>query len=289
MTEQISFLQRCERYFTETRQEPRSTLIFIRALQVFTLMKSLTLWSVADVVLAGMKSSQATSLIGKVIFLPSVLTEAHLHAGFAFITAGLVAILFIRPNYFANFFLFWIALNLYKLRFPVTNGSDYVLLAMSIYGIPLSFWNFGSVSFQIISVGLFNLSRLLAAIQVALIYLISAWDKLLSPAWRNGDAFLYIRNIDTTFNPLLLPLTQSEVMSFTLSWVTILFEFLFVILVWKKRTRLFILCVGIVFHLVIWFMLSLPDFALLMILCYLIFIKDRDLDVLRSRLRLQPR
>lgn len=289
MSEKQTFMQRCERYFTDQRQEPRSTLIFIRALQAFALMKCLTLWSVADVVLPGMRSSQATSLLGKAMFLPSLIAESTTHAGFALLTVALVVILLVKPNYITNFVLFWIALNLYKLRFPVTNGSDYVWLALSIYSVPLSFSGFRNASMEVISVGLFNLARVLAAIQIVLIYLISAWDKLLSPVWRSGDAFLYIGRIDTTFNPALIPLTQSEGIAFVLSWVTILFEFLFVILIWQKRTRLFILCVGIVFHLVIWFMLSLPDFALLMILSYLIFLKDTDIDFLRSRIRPQPR
>ena len=289
MTDRPSFLQRCERYFTNERREPRSTQIFIRALQVFALMKCVTLWSVADVVLAGAKSSGPASLFGKALLFPSVFTESNLQAGFALITVTLVIILFVRPNYITNLLLFWIALNLYKLRFPVTNGSDYVLLALSIYSIPLSFRSFRNEITETVSVGLFNLARVLAAVQIALIYLISAWDKLLSPVWRSGDAFQYISKIDTTFNPVLLPLMSSEVMAFVLSWITIVFEFLFVILIWQKRTRLFILCVGIVFHLVIWFMLSLPDFALLMILSYLIFLKDADIDSLRTRIRLQPR
>jgi hypothetical protein len=282
------FIDRCARFFTLERNEARSTLFFLRALQAFALMKCLTLWSVADVIMTGQGTFPA-SVPGRFIFLPSLLVESHHHTGLALICIVLFGLFFVKPNYVTNFILFWIALNLYKLKYPVTNGSDYLLITLSIYSIPLSFYRLRNTNAETISISIFNLFRLLAAIQVAIVYLISAWDKIGSPIWRSGEAFRCISNIDTTFNPVVLPLFNSPAIALILSWITIIFEMLFVVLIWQKRTRLFILCVGVVFHLVIWFMLSLPDFALLMIISYLIVVRDEDLDNLRATLRLQPR
>jgi hypothetical protein len=279
-----SFFENCENYFTSGRQEERSTRLFISGLIAFSILKCITIWTAADVLLFEKNSSVPTSLIGKLLLLPSVLAVHHEHLTFTAILIVLVLLLFLKPNYVGNFILFWIALNLYKVRFPVTNGSDYILLVLCLYAVPLSFHDFRNSRVQSVNISLFNLFRLLACIQVALIYLISAWDKLLSPVWRSGEAFQFIGEMDTVVSPLARLMTQNSSVSMVLSWTTIIFELAFVVLIWQKRTRLFILCVGVVFHLVIWFMLSLPDFALMMILSYLIVLKDRDL---RPRLR-QP-
>jgi len=41
----------------------------------------------------------------------------------------------------------------------------------------------------------------------------------------------------------------------------------------------------VLFNLFIWIVLSIPDFALLMIISFLIFLKDEDYDKLKKRIR----
>ena len=71
----------------------------------------------------------------------------------------------------------------------------------------------------------------------------------------------------------------------TMSWMTIVFELIFIPLVFIERTRLPILFVGVLFHIIIWLMLGLPGFGWIMIVSYAIFLKDRDFDRLPKRLR----
>jgi hypothetical protein len=279
-----SFLEKCEEYFTSGRREEGTTRFFIRGLIAFSILKCLTIWSAADVLLFEKDSSLPTAFIGKLLLLPSLLAIQHDDLTFAGILIALLVLLFIRPNYISNLILFWIAINLFKIRFPVTNGSDYVLLVLCLYAVGLSYYDFRDRRIQTVNISLFNLFRLLVCIQVAFIYLISAWDKLLSPVWRSGEAFQFIGEMDTVVSPLASLVTRYDSVSLLLSWTTIIFELAFVVLIWQKRTRLIIVCVGVIFHLVIWFMLSLPDFALIMIVSYLIFLKDSDL---RPRLRPQ--
>ena len=67
--------------------------------------------------------------------------------------------------------------------------------------------------------------------------------------------------------------------------MTILFELAFVVLVWFKKTRIPILIIGIFFHLFIWIVMSLPDFATTMIISYILFLKDTDYHRLPARVR----
>ena len=78
-------------------------------------------------------------------------------------------------------------------------------------------------------------------------------------------------------NPTLTTAMTNPGLNFILAWLVILFELLFPILVWWRRLRLVMIGIGIVFHIVIWIFLSLPDFGLIMIVAYSIFLGDGSL------------
>ena len=101
-------------------------------------------------------------------------------------------------------------------------------------------------------------------------------DKLLSEAWRSGEAFVYIRHLEFFYNPVLPRGFENNAWDFVLSWCTILFELSFVVLIWNRHTRIAAIIIGVIFNLFIWIVLSIPDFALLMILSFVIFLKDED-------------
>jgi hypothetical protein len=123
---------------------------------------------------------------------------------------------------------------------------------------------------------------MLCKLQIVFIYLVSGWDKLTSETWRSGEAFDYIIHLNTLYNPAFTGLFEGSVVHSILSWATILFELLFVVLVWIEKTRLPVLLTGIFFHLFIWVVMTLPDFAAIMILSYIIFLNDSDYTRVRS-------
>jgi hypothetical protein len=269
------------------RLQPLASSVFVKAIALFLLMKVTVLWSVSDVLLPEFTQSLPGSIVGKILLLPLVVAGYSLDLFFTVTIGLLLSTLFVRLNYLTNFLLFWISVCLFKLRYPVTNGSDYVVIVLAMYSVLLSVVTFRNSVAEITSTAFFNLARWLIQLQVGLIYLISAWDKLQSDVWRSGDAFRYVAHLETLFNPLFGFVGEGEIAPLLMAWITIVFEFAFVLLIWQKRTRLFILCVGVIFHLVIWIMLSLPDFALLMILSYLIFLRDEDYLLLRRKFRRQ--
>ena len=87
------------------------------------------------------------------------------------------------------------------------------------------------------------------------------------------------------FNPAFAGIFDNPAVQLILSWLTILFELAFAVLVWFKKTKIPMLVMGIVFHFFIWIVLSLPDFAAVMIVSYIIFLDDADLMRLTDRFR----
>jgi hypothetical protein len=61
---------------------------------------------------------------------------------------------------------------------------------------------------------------------------------------------------------------------FTFTWCTIILEITFGILIWFRPWQPALILSAIVFHLGIWWMLDLSDFALVMVVAVLIFIRD---------------
>lgn len=276
-------------YFTFNKREPLAALVLLKALYLVALAKLLNVWVASDVVFADFSKAIPESWLTRIILSGSTLGGSNIDLFVGIFAAFLVFALVFRPDYRINIVFFWFELNYFRMLHPVSNGSDYIMLALAILAIPLaSRPGYASARFQIVSTGLFNFSRIMIKIQILSVYFISGWDKLINPAWRSGEAFEYIAHLETMFHPAFGPLLESEAMQFTLSWMTIGFELLFIPLVLIARTRLAILAVGVGFHIVIWLMFGLPGFAWVMIVSYAIFLKDRDFDRFPKWIRPSP-
>lgn len=234
------------------------------------------IWSVSSAIVALHKFIPSSSFLVRILFSPAQWASEHLTLFYSLSLVFLIVILFIRWNYISGLMFFLLVINLYRINLPITNGSDYVLFMLAFWPIGMSVWPaFKNEKWNTVLILLFNFCVVLCQLQIVFSYLTSGWDKLMSEIWRSGDAIDYIMHLDFFFNKQL-GLANHHFLNLTLSWITILFELAFVVLVWFNRTRKIVLVMGILFHIIIWFMLSLPDFALIMMISYLIFLKDED-------------
>jgi hypothetical protein len=135
----------------------------------------------------------------------------------------------------------------------------------------------------------------LMQIQLSVVYLSTAHDKLAGVTWNNGTAVSYalrlldLRNVGApqwlVMNPLLMNLA---------AWVTLALEISLGVLVWNRRWRLRVLAVGVVLHLVILVALAVGFFTFSMFVLYLAFlppeVAGRWVERVRRRLvaRRQP-
>ena len=192
------------------------------------------------------------------------------------IAGVLLAALVIPRNYLMSILTFAMVFVSHQVIHPVVNGGDLVLLFFMFLGIFCNQspgFSTGSVA-GVIQIAFTNFSVILGRIQIAVIYLVSGWDKLISQPWRDGTALYNLLQVDFYPASWVKSITQDASLEtlMLVSWVVIIFELSFPIFIWWSKTRYFMLAAGIMFHSFIGFGLSLPDFALVMIWCYLLFV-----------------
>jgi len=281
--------QRFYQCFLEEKRNTFSVLVFCRALIFFLFAKIIVLWSLSSFVVKMHHFVPSSSIIIRILFWPAYWGSEHLSGFYSLFLLFLTITLFVKWNSITGFLFFWLVLNMYRLNVPITNGSDIVLLMLVFWSIGMSAWpSLTNEKWNMILILLFNTAVLLCQLQIVFIYLVSGWDKITSEIWRSGDAMSYITHLDLLYNANF-GLPENDFMNLLLSWATIVFELTFVILVWFNRTRLTVLAIGVAFHFIIWFMLSLPDFSLVMMISYLIFLKDTDYKMLLEKFRPKPR
>ena len=246
------------------------------------------LWPICRIVISHHTLSLPRSIVGTIFLAPAFLANRHPDMFFALSVMVLLVVLLGRPNLALRALFFCITVNLYIVGFPISDGSDVVLFMLAFWSIPLVHVDqFRSPGLQMVRVTLFNLALLFCQLLIVFIYAVSGLDKLLSDTWRSGVAFAYIEHLEFLYNPVFPGIFGSSFWNAIFAWSTMLFELLFACLIWNNRMRIPILLAGTIFHLFIWIVLSLPDFSLIMIVSYLLFLRDTDYHKVKSWIRLK--
>jgi len=257
----------------------KAVTIFCKTLLCFTLFKIIFLWKICITIVAYQHFSWPRSWVGKIIFLPSVLAGDHLHIVYSAFLVLLIVGIIVPWNYFSAILHFWIVANLYRITLPITSGADQVHFMISLAMIGMAATPRAcNARWQALQVIVYNVTVFTGQCIIVSIYLLSGWDKLITPSWRTGEAFRMIANLQYMIHPVVQPLLGNSTVNFILAWTTIVFELAFVMMVWFRKTRLPILGIGILFHLIIAVALNLYGFSLIMILSYMIFLKDEDYE-----------
>lgn len=113
----------------------------------------------------------------------------------------------------------------------------------------------------------------LLQLQLAVGYFLSAWAKSRGDTWHDGTALamaLRIEDLQRFAAPEWL-FEQGTLLNL-LTWATLAFEALFVVLVWPRRLRLGVLAVGVLFHLGIDVFLDIGFFSIAIFVAYLAFL-----------------
>jgi len=139
------------------------------------------------------------------------------------------------------------------------------------------------------SINLFSKYFLMAiVVQLCIVYFFSGLHKLQGEVWRDGTALYYILNSDdfspTAFNSFF---TSFIWLVKLCSWTTIVFQLTFPIFVFIQKTKKWIILIGILLHIAIFFMMKIDNFSLLMISCYAIFFSDKQYKKLLTNLKIK--
>jgi len=119
----------------------------------------------------------------------------------------------------------------------------------------------------------------LLQLELAVGYLLSAWTKARGDTWHNGTAIalsLRIEDLQRFVAPEWL--FDQTVLLNLFTWAALAFEATFIVLVWPRRLRLWVLAAGVLFHLGIDVFLDIGFFSLAIYLAYFAFLPTEIAD-----------
>ncbi len=175
-----------------------------------------------------------------------------------------------KSNYFFRFFLWLIILNLTNFLYPTLTGGDYLLNQLLLFNIFMTNKSFKSSIINELSTLIHNLALIGIKIQICLVYALAAWFKINDANWLNGSAIYDIFQIPEYSNTVFYSLPKWVCTIST--YLVLIYQLGFSILVWIKPIKKYILALGIFQHLVIAFGMGLFSFGIIMIVCYILFL-----------------
>ncbi|GAB4338780.1 MAG: hypothetical protein Kow00117_20070 [Phototrophicales bacterium] len=124
-------------------------------------------------------------------------------------------------------------------------------------------------------------------LQLGIIYLVTAYLKLIGVVWQHGEALQYVLQLETIRLPLgtLLQQIGSTYLLKGLSYFVLIGEVLLPFLLFARSTRLRVLgiFIGLAIHGGIALTLAIPDFSLVMLSAYVLFLPTSWIDWLEQR------
>lgn len=117
-----------------------------------------------------------------------------------------------------------------------------------------------------------NAAVLIIKLHFCLLYFVNAAGKIIHPFWRNGSLFNDIWHLSYFANPNFVPVWFfNPTLQFITAWSVIIFEFMFPVMIWFKPYKNSLIFIGLLFHVGISMLLSIPDFGITMMLVYILF------------------
>lgn len=113
----------------------------------------------------------------------------------------------------------------------------------------------------------------LAQIQICLVYVSSAWEKLRGEDWVDGLAFYYVSRLDSLFGRFPMPdiLLESLFLMKLMTWMVLVLECLIPLGLWFRETRRWAIGAALLLHLSLEYTMNLFLFQLLMMACLVLF------------------
>jgi hypothetical protein len=255
---------------TTTAGVVRIALGLVLLMEAYSWWPDVTTWFAADGLSPGATGSESAILGAYAVFVV---------AGLA-VTVGA----FTRPATVVAYLL----LLAFQHRMPyVFNSGDLLLrllvglLCFAPAGAALSVdrWRRDRAAFWTAPVRPVWALRLMQ-VQVALMYASTVWQKLRSVTWNNGLAMYYgLAQPDLSRVPVPDALLHRSLLMNVVTWGMLAFEIAFVVFVWNRRARPYVLAAGVVVHVLGHVFLVLGLFTYVVLAGYAAFV---DWDRLRA-------
>ncbi len=168
--------------------------------------------------------------------------------------------------------LWFTVINLNNYLYPVITSGDYLLNQMLLFNVFLNpkipSLNNTVADFKTVT---HNVALLGVKIQICLAYLVAAIFKLQDADWFDGQAIQQIIQIPVFSHVAFQAMPACILIAST--WIVLLYQLLFPVLVWYRKFKIYILSIGIIQHIIIAFGMGLFSFGILMMLSYIVFLR----------------
>lgn len=183
-------------------------------------------------------------------------------------------------------FVFW--MNFLNRTSVINTGGEVLIGLFLFYLLFIGRTKSKDPLIKLIQNALNNTFTYAIVIQFLSVYIISSWWKLLDEGWMSGFALLHAMNIDTySFFGIGEFLYDHIWISKVLTYLSIIYQVSFPMLVWNKKIKPYLLISGVLFHLSIAIFMGIFSFGLIMIIGYVLFLNNRQIDQLKKYLPLQ--
>jgi hypothetical protein len=125
----------------------------------------------------------------------------------------------------------------------------------------------------------------LIQIQICVVYVWTVWHKIKGDTWFDGTAVYYATRLESMTN-WPLPFVMNSIPLLKLAtWGTLFVELALGILVWFKEFRKPVIIAGIIFHVGIEYLMSIPFFELYMIALIINFYTPEELKAFATKVK----
>lgn len=203
---------------------------------------------------------------------------------FIFVILSLSILFFFGIGKYVTPILLFSVLEIYNSLVPyILNGGDNILKFLLLYLIFIDSYKYFSISpirfsndeIKKTSVFCTNIMTYAILLHICLSYFIAGIEKLHSDEWFQGVAIYYILSLErfhgAYINKLII---QNGYLVNLFTYLVVLWEIYFPVLVWNKKLKLLMVLIGIMMHISIMITMGLYDFQILYIFCLGLFLKN---------------
>jgi hypothetical protein len=165
------------------------------------------------------------------------------------------------------------------------NGGDNLLKFAMLYMVFADSYQYFSINqlkinkefLQKISNVCTNLARVSICMHLCLAYALSAFHKVHADVWFNGIATYYTLSLERfQGTPYNLILAKNGFFVTITTYLTLITEMYFPVLIWFKKTRWLMMVLGLMLHSGIFVFMMIYDFQLIFLSIYGLFILDKE-------------
>lgn len=169
-----------------------------------------------------------------------------------------------------NILLSFCTYNIHNYLYPTLTAGDFLLNQILFFNIFLISRTSAKPVLRDLQCAIHNTGLLALKIQICLVYALASYYKLSDPAWLGGEAVGQTLRIDMYTLPSIQHLPHW--FSAFMNYFTLAYQLLFPVLVWIRRTKKWLLALGVAQHLFIALGMGLFSFGMVMIISYIVFL-----------------